>query len=327
MATPPIAFLVFNRPDETARTFAAIRAARPEKLFIIADGARPDRVGEAEKCAGVRAIVETIDWPCDVRRNYAEKNMGCGRRVASGISWVFEQVESAVILEDDCLPDPSFFPYCEDLLSRYRDNAQVMMISGNNFQYGRTYGKDSYYFSQLSHCWGWATWARAWQLYDYDTKDWPQRRRTGWLRKIAGSSLVEEVWRHELDDVHAGKVDTWDIQWRFCIWRHDGVSIVPQVNLVTNIGFGDSATHTLDVDRRQIAELRAMSLPLRHPDRIAPCGAADEFERRYLFRLPPFAALNEPYYWALSALRLLRPLLSRLGLWQFLRNLTAMARK
>lgn len=159
-----IVFLIFNRPEETARTFAAIKAARPSTLLVVADGPRLDRAGEQELCARTRTVIDGVDWPCEVLRNFADANIGCGRRVSSGLDWAFSQVDEAVILEDDCLPDPSFFPYCDELLERYRTDERIMMVSGNNFQNGASRTWDSYYFSRLPHCWGWATWRRASQL-------------------------------------------------------------------------------------------------------------------------------------------------------------------
>lgn len=149
--TTPVAFLVFNRPDTTIRVFEEIRRARPPKLLVVADGARADRPGEAEKCAQVRAIVEQVDWECGVLKNYADDNMGCKRRISSGLDWVFANVEEAIILEDDCLPHPSFFRFCEELLRRYRDDERVMMISGDNFQFGKKRTDYSYYFSKYPH--------------------------------------------------------------------------------------------------------------------------------------------------------------------------------
>jgi hypothetical protein len=290
MTRPPIVFLIFNRPEQTARTFAAIRAARPGGLLVVADGPRPGRAGEGERCAATRAIIDGIDWPCDVRRNFAETNMGCGRRVSSGLNWAFGQVEEAIILEDDCLPDPTFFPYCAELLERYRTDERIMMISGNNFQNGARRTPDSYYFSRFPHCWGWATWRRAWGLLDYKMPDWPQRRHTQWLSLIAGNRALENFWAQCFDGVMSAKIDTWDYQWMYCVLTRNGLSIAPNVNLVTNIGFSSMATHTVTVDDRYLVPSCAMEFPLRHPAVINPCKKADEFEKVYLHppsSLPP----------------------------------------
>ena len=159
----PVALLIFNRPDTTERVFNAVAKARPSKLLVVADGPRDSRPGEAARCEQTRAIIKRVDWDCEVITNFADRNMGCKLRVSSGIDWIFEQVEEAIILEDDCLPDPSFFRFCDEMLERYRDNERVGMVSGGNLQFGRHRGTGSYYFSKYTHIWGWASWRRAWK--------------------------------------------------------------------------------------------------------------------------------------------------------------------
>lgn len=168
----PVVFFIFDRPDTTARVFAEIARGKPPKLLLVADGPRPDHPGEAEKCAAARAVVEQVDWPCEALTDYAETNLGCRRRVSSGLDWVFATVEEAIILEDNCLPHPTFFRFCEELLERYRDDERVMRISGGNHKFGRKIGTDSYYFTRYAHVWGWASWRRAWRYYDVNMKSW-----------------------------------------------------------------------------------------------------------------------------------------------------------
>lgn len=178
-----IAFCIFNRPDRTQQVFQAIREAQPSQLLVIADGPRSGHPNDLEDCQITRSIIDQVDWDCEVLTNFSDINLGCRQRISSGLDWVFEQVEEAIILEDDCLPDPSFFPYCQELLERYRDTPEVMMISGNNFQFGHNPVEHSYYFSHYGHVWGWATWRRAWQKYDNSLAQWPQLRNTNWLQK------------------------------------------------------------------------------------------------------------------------------------------------
>jgi hypothetical protein len=282
MTQPPIVFLIFNRPDVTARTFATIRAARPDRLLVVADGPRPGRSGEEELCTRTRSVIDGVDWPCEVLRNFARTNMGCGRRVASGLDWAFEQVEEAIILEDDCLPDQSFFRYCEELLKRYRTYERVMMISGNNFQNGTSRTLHSYYFSQSANCWGWATWRRAWRHFDYEIQDWRERRDLSLIRAIAKNETQVQFWEHCFDSIP--ECDTWDFQWMYCLLARNGLSIAPDVNLVTNIGLGHpAATHTLTANGRLVVPSCAMEFPLRHPDGVTPCVKADEFEHERLY--------------------------------------------
>src|SRR5512139_3287315 len=168
----PVAFIIFNRPDTAERVFAEIAKARPPKLLVVADGPRANRSGEAEKCAATRAIIDRVDWDCEVLTNFSDTNLGCKNRVSSGIDWVFEQVPEAIILEDDCLPHPTFFRFCEELLERYRDDERIGMISGDNFQLGQKRTDASYYFSRYNHIWGWASWRRAWRHYDREASAW-----------------------------------------------------------------------------------------------------------------------------------------------------------
>ncbi|MFN2577932.1 MAG: glycosyltransferase family 2 protein [Pyrinomonadaceae bacterium] len=272
----PVALFIFNRPETTSRVFAEISKARPPKLLVIADGPRADPPGEAATCAVTRAIVEKIDWDCEVFTNFSEVNLGCGLRLASGIDWVFQTTEEAVILEDDCLPCPTFFRFCDELLARYRNDERVMMISGNNFQSGHTRPHYSYYFSRYPNTWGWACWRRAWQYFDRDMKLWPTLMDTDWLIDILGDQVAAAHWRQVFSSAITDNVGIWDYQWLFSCWVQNGLSITPGVNLVSNIGFGNSATHT-KADVSSIGELptEEMSFPLRHPPHMLRDRNAD----------------------------------------------------
>ena len=277
----PIAFIVFNRPDTTAKVFEAIRQAKPPLLLVIADGARSSKSGEAEKCAATRAIIDGVDWDCEVRTNYSNVNLGCKRRVSSGIDWVFEQVEEAIILEDDCLPHHTFFGYCEELLEKYRDDTRIMSISGINFQFGRKRNSDSYYFSKYNHVWGWATWRRAWKHYDVNLKLWDIVRDGGWLDDILEDNFITRRWQKIFQSVYDGKVDTWDYQWVFACWIQSGLTILPNVNLISNIGFGIDATHTANIsDELANLPVEAIYLPLQHPEFIIRNTNADKYFER-----------------------------------------------
>jgi len=272
----PIAFLVFNRPDTTALVFEAIRGAKPQKLLVVADGPRHDRLGESEKCAAVRSIVEQVDWPCEVLKNYAETNMGCKRRVSSGLDWVFDQVEEAIILEDDCMPHPTFFTFCQELLEKYREDERVAMISGDNFQFGHRRTLYSYYFSRYPHIWGWASWRRAWRLYDEKMSLWPEVMSSGWLQDIFPRKRVARFWRDMFSSTHDGQIDTWDHQLTFAFAVNSGLCIVPDRNLVSNIGFGADATHTKQGSRFAEVPVEPMEFPLRHPPFVIRDAIADE---------------------------------------------------
>ncbi len=279
----PIAFIIFNRPDTTARVFEAIRQAQPSKLLVIADGPRPSKIGEAEKCAATRAIIDRVDWDCEVITNYSELNLGCKRRVSSGISWVFELVEEAIILEDDCLPDSSFFDYCDELLEKYRYDTRVTAISGDNFQFGRKRTTDSYYFSRYMHIWGWATWRRTWQYYDADMKLWPTVCDGNWLNDIFNSNSHSKIWREYFQNVYDNRVDTWDYQLVFACWIQSGLNILPNVNLISNIGFGTEATHTTVVNKFANMPTEKMLLPMQHPRFVIRDSQADLYTQKSNF--------------------------------------------
>lgn len=287
----PVAFFIFNRPDTTELVFEAIRRAAPSRLLIVADGPRPDRPGEAEKCTAARAVVAGVDWPCQVSTNFSDENLGCGKRVSSGLEWVFQTVEEAVILEDDCLPEQSFFRFCEELLEKYRTDDRVMMISGDNLQRGAGRIRDSYYFSRYPHIWGWASWRRSWQRYEVEMKLWPQVRDEGGLQRLFPKRRLARYWQEIFDMVYRGEIDTWDYQFAFSCLIHGGLCIMPAVNLVSNIGFGADATHTKVADHLSKMPTLPMQFPLRHPSLVIRNVEADQVTEKF-YRLPQLQAFG-----------------------------------
>ncbi|HEX9998446.1 MAG TPA: hypothetical protein VGB45_15010 [Abditibacterium sp.] len=277
MLETPVAFLIFNRPDLTQRVFAAIAAQKPKHLLVVADGPRHE--AEAELCQKTRSILEQVDWPCQVQTNFSEVNLGCKRRVSSGLDWVFENVEEAIILEDDCLPNPSFFDFCCELLEKYRDEDQIMMISGNNFQ-NNAVTQDSYYYSRYTHIWGWASWRRAWAHYDVEMKMWPTFKQ---LNKLPFKKHENRHWENTFDSVWRGEIDTWDFQWQFALWDHNALSVLPTVNLVTNLGFDSRGSHTVD-SSSPFANMKSQALgEWRFPTQIRPHFTADQISFRKVF--------------------------------------------
>ena len=271
----PVALLIYNRPEPTARVLAAIARARPKKLFVVGDGPRGDRAGDADRVAAARAVLERVDWPCEVRTNYSAANLGCRRRVASGLDWVFENVPEAIILEDDCVADPSFFGFCEQLLARFRDDRRVHSISGTNFFDQVPWTPHSYFFSKYFLCWGWATWRRAWRSFDASLRDWPAWRHEGRLASFAESADEQRYWAQLFDAVSRGELDSWATAFAFASFRSAGFQVIPSVNLVSNIGFGGQATHTTRSEHR-LANLPARSIgTLQHPAEVIRNEAAD----------------------------------------------------
>jgi hypothetical protein len=276
----PVIFAIFNRPDTTRQVFEKIRAARPRKLLVIADGPRANRPGDAEECAATRAIIDEVDWDCEVLRNFSETNMGCCHRISSGITWAFELVDKAIILEDDCVPSKSFFPYCADLLDRYESDERVMMVSGNNYLFGRAETMDSYYFSRYPQCWGWATWRRAWSKYDLEMTDWPEIRDRKLFDQYFPKVIERYYWKAIFQHVYDGNIDSWGYRWVYSIWANSGLSIAPARNLVQNIGFGADATHTISDNAYSLAGAEELDLPLAHPATLLASSDKDALEAR-----------------------------------------------
>ncbi len=274
--TVPIAFFIFNRPQLTTRVFQQIQEARPRRLLVVADGPRPSRVQDRELCELTRKIVSTPDWPCELQTQFSDLNLGCRHRLSSGLDWVFAQCEEAIILEDDCLPCPSFFSFCTAMLERYRDNPQIMHVSGNNFQDGRLRGAGSYFFSRYTHSWGWASWRRAWRHYDVNIPAWPDFAKGGGLSPVLQSPQEIEYWTEIFDRTYRGEIDTWDYQWLFTCWRLNGWSIQPNKNLISNIGAGPDATHYKETDHRLGLPTSELG-PLIHPAEMALDREADRY--------------------------------------------------
>jgi len=292
----PILFLVFNRPDTTGRVFEFIRSVKPSRLFVAADGPRASKAGEAALCQQTRDVTENVDWACEVIRLYRDENLGCKAAVSSAITWFFRSVEAGIILEDDCLPDLSFVSFCSELLERYRDDHRIMHIGGNSFQQGKQRGPASYFFSNLNHIWGWATWRRAWKLYDVEMKSFPSFTDGHMKGVLDPSEEVVRYWMSNLEKTWRGEIDTWDYQWTFTLWINGGLSITPQVNLVQNIGFDERATHTKASDSPG-AHLQAESLgSLIHPALVCRDADADLFTLRGHFRIqarPPLTVFQK----------------------------------
>jgi hypothetical protein len=259
--------MVFNRPDTTERVFEAIRQVRPPRLYVAADGPRLDKEGEANEVQVVRDhVMRNIDWDCQIQTLFRDTNLGCRKAVGEAITWFFEHEEAGIILEDDCLPDPSFFLFCAELLLRYKDNAQIMSISGDCFHKQGFESGVSYSFSIYQHIWGWATWRRAWRHYDSSLANRPCLFDFAWLRNLLGSDGAARYWSSIISRYHDGLIDTWDFPWLFSCWINNGLSIVPAVNLVANIGFDSRATHTKQSDSSfAVCPSAVMRFPLLHP--------------------------------------------------------------
>ena len=229
----PVVFIIFNRPDTAQKVFDEIKKIKPKKLFVISDG--PRKSSEEKLCIETRKIIDDVDWDCKVFKNYSNKNLGLKERISSGLNWVFDNVEEAIILEDDCVPNPSFFRFCEEMLEKYRKNENIMMIGGSNplkdFEM-----ENSYTFSKYYQIWGWATWKRSWNKYDINMKEWKSTKVNKKIKEVYKQKYIINHVKKLFNNVSSGKSNTWDIQWLYACLINDGLSITPRVNLISNIG-------------------------------------------------------------------------------------------
>lgn len=273
----PILFVIFRRKDVTMRTFAAIKAAQPAKLYIACDGARETVSGEQELVEATRQAVENaIDWPCEVHRRYQDHNQGCAKAVSSAISWMFETEEMGIILEDDCVAKPSFFKFVREMLHRYKDDQRIGMVAGTNLVSSKVTMPDSYCFSKYKACWGWATWKRAWSNFQLDM---PWRDSDYYQSVIANNGFRakdKNYWKYRLNLIDANYVSSWDWPWYFCLAAQNQLCIFSSKDLIVNIGFDAEATHTSFFNLPKYKDEGELSFPLRHPQYIVPYEPFDK---------------------------------------------------
>lgn len=239
-----VLFLVFNRLDTTKQVFDAIREAKPPRLYIAADGAREARAGEEEKVKAVRDyILSNINWECDIKTLFRGTNKGCKLAVSEAIDWFFDHEEMGIILEDDCLPNKSFFQFCELLLKRYKNDYRIWHINGyNHFPTDN----DSYFFMKTAGIWGWASWADRWKHYSVNLDSLPTFSQNE-LKGAFSNKKAKWFWMRKAVQIRQGKIDTWDYQWLITLFLNNALAVVPNKNLIQNIGFNEEATHTVHV--------------------------------------------------------------------------------
>lgn len=276
MIKTPVLFLIFNRPESTRLVFDEIRKAQPKKLFISADGPRKEKDGEDALCSRVRDIIKQVDWDCEVYTLFRDENLGLKGAITSGINWFFEQVDEGIILEDDCLPGKSFFPFCQEMLEKYREDTRIMAVNSNNFQNGHKRGDASYFFSRIIKVWGWATWKRAWRHMDITLKTFPDFKENRVIDDLFHDEISRTFWMNKIEAVYNGG-NSWAFAWIYAILSQGGLCVNPQVNLVSNIGFGTDAVHAHNKNsifaRARIHELTT----IRHPQFIVHNGEADRY--------------------------------------------------
>jgi len=284
MTSSPILLIVFNRPSHARAVFEKVRQTRPARLYVAVDGPRKHRPEDAALVQETIGIYDNIDWPCEVRRLIRKENLGCKMAVSSAISWFFENEERGIILEDDCLPDASFFPYCDHLLEKYQDTDSIMHINGVNFQDGNWRGSGTYYFSKICHVWGWASWRRAWQKYDINMSGLEEFFSQKLYLSVLNYKDSLQYWQPSFLRTKEGLIDTWDYQWVFSVWKNNGMSITPNVNLISNIGFDEMATHTQKHDPRVSKKpLTALKGEIKDPLLMIPDYDGDQYSFDKLF--------------------------------------------
>lgn len=281
----PILFLIFNRPDNSHKVFEAIRKAKPKRLYVSADGPRSEE--EKKICEQTRAIFEKIDWECTLHTNFSDYNKGCKIAISEGISWFFNHETEGIILEDDCLPSDSFFAFCSTLLLHYRHDTRVTTVCGSNLQFGHLRGDASYYFSAFPHIWGWASWRRVWKDYDVEMKTFPIFRDQDYIKNCQSYHSFKTSWLSSWEKTYTGEINTWDFQYAYLNLINNGLSIIPNVNLISNIGFGDGATHTTDKNSLFSNMKNEEISTLVHPVFILPDVEADILMQEKQNYVPP----------------------------------------
>ena len=285
MTNEPILIMAFNRPDHLQVLINRLREVKPTKIYAAIDGARVARPDEQQKVESCRALIASIDWDCEVETQFQDENLGCGLGVSTAISWFFTHEERGIILEDDIIPHPSFFPYCTELLDRYEKDDRVFAISGCNFVPAefQSHPDQAYRFSQVPHIWGWATWRRSWQQHELDIAGWRHELPPIKLWARSGHSLPASVyWASTFELLARKEVDTWDGQLVLASMVSHQLTATSNVNLIENIGFGEEATHTL-VDRKELRPIEEISLPTA-PVKVEIDGKADRWTRKHHFR-------------------------------------------
>jgi hypothetical protein len=255
----PILFLIFNRPNTTVQVFSQIRKMKSGKLYIAADGPRYPE--EEPVCAQTREIVSSVDWDCDIFTLFRDKNLGCGSAISQAVSWFFENEPEGIVLEDDCLPADSFFGFCSSMLEKYRNDERIGHITGSNYQKGIGRGDGSYYFSALTHVWGWAGWRRVWKDFDFKMESYPLFEKMKYLEQAPSHARFKDYWNYYFRLHNEGKADSWGFQYSYLNLINHRLSVIPNSNLITNIGCSDQPTHF-------IADHPFADIPLSEPDQI-----------------------------------------------------------
>jgi hypothetical protein len=267
----PVTIIIFNRPENTKRLFESLNIYKPETLFVISDGPRKNFEDDREKVIQSRKIFEKIDWKCEVYFNNSESNLGCRERIITGLNWVFGQVEKTIILEDDCIPSEEFFIFMELMLNKYQTNKDISSVCGTNFLPDWSETKDSYLYSKYCHVWGWGTWKDRWEKIDFNLDKLHKIKKTKFLKNYLGSFRAYLYWHWILNNVKKKKIDSWAYIWNFTNFINNSLSIIPAINLLSNIGIGKDSSNTQSLPYKYIKaeeSRKKLKFPLKYPSKF-----------------------------------------------------------
>tara|TARA_Y100001968_G_scaffold230496_1_gene213379 strand:- start:2132 stop:3091 length:960 start_codon:yes stop_codon:yes gene_type:complete len=293
----PILIIAWRRPDTVSEVIKAIKPFAPTNIYIACDGPNISNPSEIKKVTLTRELIDNeIDWKCSIKKLYSEQNLGCKIGVTKAINWFFENELEGIILEDDCVPYPDFLPFAEELLEKYRYDSRIWCITANNIQKGKSRGDASYYFSRYCHCWGWASWRRCWEHYDSELTNWTIIKKSKVLDKIFNKKRESSYWENIFDNLYLNaKPDTWDYQWAYTCWLNSGLTIIPNKNLIHNVGYGADGTHTTSGVSPTRSSKNSSGIirffPLLHPDFIVRDSLADRFTELDHFSGPSIMTL------------------------------------
>lgn len=296
----PVVLIIFNRPKTTQLVFEEIARAKPTTLYIVSDGPRANRADEKKLVEQCRQLVSGVDWPCEVFTKYSDENLGCKRSVVEGLDWVFSNEGEAIILEDDCVPTPEFFEFCQEMLRRYKNEPSIGTICGTNLEDLSSLQADlSYWYSRYPAVWGWATWRDVWVKYEGDLSKFSRSTKNRLLVRIVQSPSERRYWKLRFESVASGRVDTWDYQLAFMQISHRLLSVIPSTNLVSNIGFGPDATHTLSPPSRNLhLATGRLRFPITGPSQIQPLAKYDEAVSKNRLSIGILRSALERFYFA-----------------------------
>jgi hypothetical protein len=280
----PVVLIIYHRPEMVANIIGSLRTVKPSKIFVIADG--PKNRKDKQKCEETRELIKLINWECKIYKNYSSKNLGLRKRVVSGLNWVFSKVDRVIILEDDLVIHKDFYKFCEQMLERYKNNSDIISIAGNNFIFGKHRIKASYFFSRYTYSWGWATWRSRWKLYKDNMNDWPRLKRQGSLKSVIKGSWRYIYWTKIFDLTYRRIIDSWAYCFMYTSFVHKKYTVVPIVNLVSNVGAGKSATHTSVKSKALYVDIQNLAFPLKHPKKVEQDLVADSITEKTLYFTP-----------------------------------------